>query len=132
MLSYSRIILSNIDPQGCVNANHPTLEQLRLTLLAALISFNQHHTYDECMVASHGLTHGGVTLKYTDRVGYRDIIDSTDSFVHNMVGKPLLEAMIAIGKQFIANFEEYQAALPSHPGPLVAQWFNDTTGRVFM
>ncbi|KAF8323456.1 uncharacterized protein EI90DRAFT_3076686 [Cantharellus anzutake] len=134
MLSYSRIVLSNIDPQGCANANHPTLEQFRLTLLAAIIGFNQHHTYDECMVASHGLTHGGITLKYTDRIGYRDIIDSTDSFIRNKVGKPLLRAMIAIGKQFIANFEEHQAALePSlpHPGSLVVQWFNDTTGRDF-
>ncbi|KAH9952535.1 hypothetical protein BGW80DRAFT_1452225 [Lactifluus volemus] len=134
MLSYSRIFLSNMDPQGCANANHPTLEQLRLTLLAALIGFNRLHTYDECMVASHGLTHGEVTLEYTDRVGYRDIINSTDSFIRNKVGKPLLRAMIAIGKQFIANFEEHQAALNPplpHPGPLVAQWFNDTTGRVF-
>ncbi|KAI9429254.1 hypothetical protein F5148DRAFT_1155249, partial [Russula earlei] len=134
VLSYSRIFLSNIDPQGCANANHPTLEQLRLTLLAALIGFNQHHTYDECMVASHGLTHGDVTLEYTDRVGYRDIINSTDSFVRNKVGKPLLGAIIAIGKQVIANFEEHQAALTPplpHPGPLVAQWFTDTTGRVF-
>jgi hypothetical protein len=49
ILSYSRIFLSNIDPQGCANANHPPLEQLRLTLLAGLIGFNQHHTYDECM-----------------------------------------------------------------------------------
>jgi hypothetical protein len=134
MLSYSRIFLSNINPRGCADANHPTLEQLRVTLLAALIGFNQHHTYDECMVASHALTYGGATLEYKDHVGYRDIIDSTDPFVCNKVGKPLLEAMVAIGRQFIANFEEHQAALDPplpHPGPLVTQWFNDTTGRDF-
>src|SRR5258708_6421302 len=135
MLSYSRIVLSNINLQGCTNANHPTLKQLCLTLLATLISFNRYHTYDECMVASHGLTHGGVTLKYMDRIGYCDIINSTDSFICNKVGKPLLGAMIMIGKQFIVSFKVHQAALdPSlpHPGPLVAQWFNDMTGHVFM
>lgn len=133
-LSYSRIFLSNIDPQGCANANHPTLEQLRLCLLAAFIGFNQYHTYEECMVASHGLTHGRVTLEYTDHVGYRDIINSADPFVRNEVGKPLLQAMIVIGRQFIAYFEEFQAALVPplpHPGPLVAQWFKDTTGHDF-
>ena len=100
-----------------------------------LIGFNQHHTYDECMVASYGLTHGGVMLEYKDRIGYPDIINSADSFVRDKVGKLLLEAMIAIGKQFIANFEQHQAALDPplpHPGPLVVQWFNDTTGRVFL
>lgn len=134
MLSYSRIFLSNINPQGCADANHPTLEQLCVTLLAALIGFNQTHTYDECMVASHALTYGGAKLEYKDRVGYRDIIDATDPFVRDKVGKPLLKAMVTIGRQFITYFEEYQAgldpALP-HPGPLVTQWFNDTTGRDF-
>jgi hypothetical protein len=105
MLTYLQILLSNIDPQGCSNANHSTLEQLRLTLLAALIGSNQHRTYDECMAASHGLTHGGVTLEYTDLVGYRDVIDSTNSFVRNEVGEPLLRAMTAIGRQFVANLE---------------------------
>ncbi|KAF8344540.1 hypothetical protein F5887DRAFT_970436 [Amanita rubescens] len=134
MLSYSRIFLDSVAPEGCASADHPTLEQLRVTLLAALIGFNQQHTYDECMVASHGLTHDNETLQYQDRSGYRDIIDSADSFVRNKVGKPLLQAMIAIGKQFIANFEEHQAALDPplpHPGVLVAQWFKDTTGRAF-
>lgn len=103
MLSYSRIFLGNTNPQGCTNADHPTLEQLRLTLLAALIGFNKHYTYDECMVVSRGLTHGGVTLEYMDRIGYRDIINSAGSLVRNKVGKPLLQAMVAIGKQFIAS-----------------------------
>lgn len=87
------------------------------------------------MVASHGLTHGGVTLEYTDRIGYRDIINSADSFVRNKVGKPLLQAMVAIGKQFIANFEEHEAVLDPplpNPHPLIAQWFKDTTGRDFL
>jgi len=134
MLSYSLIFLSNVDPEGCKKANHPTLEQLRVTLLAAMIGFNQHHTYDECMVASHGLTYGGVTLKYTDRAGYRDTIDSTDSFIHNKIGKPLLKAMTIIGKQFIANFDEHAAVLHPplpNPRPLIVQWFKDTTGHDF-
>jgi len=86
------------------------------------------------MAASHGLTYGGVTLEYKDRVGYRDIIESTDPFVCNMVGKPLIKAMIAIGNQFITNFKEYEATLdPALPSwrPLVAQWFKDTTGLDF-
>jgi hypothetical protein len=57
------------------------------------------------MVASHGLTHGDDMLQYTDRVGYRDIINSTDSFVRNKVGEPLLGAMTAIGKQFIQRHD---------------------------
>jgi hypothetical protein len=129
MLSCSRIVLSDIDPQGCDSADHPTLEQFRLTLLAALIGFNRCHTYDECTVASTGLTRGGVTLDYTDRVGYRDIINSTDSFIRNMVGKLLFQAMVAVGEQFIANFEEHQAALTPplpHPGPLVVQGHDRT------
>ncbi len=134
MLSYSRIFLSNINPEDCKKPDHPTLEQLRLTLLAGLIGFNQQNSYDECMAASHGLTYGGVTLEYKDRVGYRDIIESTDPFVCNMVGKPLIKAMIAIGNQFITNFEEHEATLdPALPSwrPLVAQWFKDTTGLDF-
>jgi len=134
VLSYSRIFLSNIDTAGCKEPNHPTLEQLRLTLLAGLIGFNQRHSYGECMAASHGLTYGGVTLEYRDRVGYRDIIESTDPFVCNMVGKPLIKAMIAIGNQFITNFKEHEATLdPALPSwrPLVAQWFKDTTGLDF-
>jgi hypothetical protein len=99
-----------------------------------LIGFNQHHTYDECMTASHGLTHGGVTLEYKDRVGYRDIIDSKDPFIWNQIGKQLLKAMIAIGKEAIVNFNEEAIAL-DHPlpswGALVAQWFKNTTGRDF-
>jgi len=134
MLSYSRIFLSSLDPENRNKAGRPTLEQLRVTLLAALIGFNQQHTYDECMVASHGLTYDGVTLEYEDRAGYRDIIESSDSFIRSKVGKPLLQAMVAIGKQFIVNFEEHEAALdPPLPNPrvLVAQWFKDTTGCDF-
>jgi len=86
------------------------------------------------MVASHGLTYDGITLEYKDHVGYRDIIESSDSFIRSKVGEPLLQAMVAIGKQFIANFEEHEAALDlplPNPRALVAQWFKDTTGRDF-
>jgi hypothetical protein len=134
MLSYARIFLSSEDPSGCRKKGHPNVEQLRLTLLAAMIGFNQHHTYDECMTASHGLTQGGVTVKYKDHVGYRDIIDSKDSFIQNQIGKQLLKAMIMIGKEVIANFNEQAIALdPPLPSwdALVAQWFKDTTGRDF-
>jgi hypothetical protein len=134
MLSYARIFLSSEDPSGCGKEDHPNLEQLRLTLLAALIGFNQCHTYDECMTASHGLTHGGVTLEYKDRVGYRDIIDSKDSFIRDQIGKQLLKAMVSIGKEMIANFKEHAIALdPPIPSwdTLVAKWFKDTTGRDF-
>jgi hypothetical protein len=86
------------------------------------------------MTASHGLTHGGVTLEYKDRVGYRDIIDSKDSFIRDQIGKQLLKAMVAIGKEMIANFKEHAIALdPPIPSwdTLVAKWFKDTTGRDF-
>lgn len=75
------------------------------------------------MVASHGLTHGGVTFVYKDRAGYRDIIESTDPFIRSKDREPLIQAMITIGNQFIAN-------LPN-PRPLVAQWFKDATGLNF-
>jgi hypothetical protein len=134
MLSIARILLSSEDPSGCRREDHPNIEQLRLTLLATLIGFNQHHTYDECMIASHGLTHGGVTLEYRDRVGYRDIIDSKDPFIRNQIGKQLLKAMIAIGKEGIVDCKKQAIALdPPLPSwdALVAQWFKDTTGRDF-
>jgi hypothetical protein len=85
MLSYSRLFLANVDPAGCAEANHPNLEQLRITLLAALIGFNQHRTYDECMVASHGLTYGGITLRYEDRVGYREFAISSTRMTRSSV-----------------------------------------------
>jgi hypothetical protein len=49
MLSYARTFLRSEDPAGCGKNSHHNVEQLRLTLLAALI---QCHTYDECMAAS--------------------------------------------------------------------------------
>ena len=134
ILSYSQIFLSNVDPNGCKKPNHPTLERLCLTLLAGLIGFNQHHTYDECMFSSHGLTHNGVTLEYKDRVGYRDIIESDDPFIHDEIGKQLLHAMVTIGEEAIKNFETHEAALvPPLPNwhPIVVKWFKDTTGLDF-
>ncbi|KAG5652214.1 hypothetical protein H0H81_005794 [Sphagnurus paluster] len=159
VLSYARIFLdsstSDSNAQGCcaAGANHPTPEQLRLTLLAASVGFNQRHTYDECMAASHGLGFtysggGGGALEYRDRVGYRDIIDSADAWIREEVGRPLLRAMVKIGRECVAryNSEECQGQgqvgldpLLSHPhphpyphpGPLVARWFRDTTGREF-
>jgi hypothetical protein len=78
------------------------------------------------------LTHGGVTLKYKDHAGYCNIIE--DPFIRDNIGKQLLKAIIAIGKQVIANFNEQAAALdPPLPSwdALVAKWFKDTTGRDF-
>ena len=86
------------------------------------------------MIASHGFTHHGVTLQYKDHIGYRDIIDSEDPFIRNKIGKLLLDAMVTIGKEVIANFNEHAAALdPPLPSwdDLVAKWFKDTTGRDF-
>lgn len=134
MLSYARIFLTAENPSGCGKKDHPNIEQLRLTLLAASIGFNQHHSYDECMTASHGLTHGSVMLEYKDRIGYRDIIDSEDPFIRNHIGKQLLKAMIMIGKEVIYDFKE-QGVVPDPPFPsweaLVSKWFKDTTGRDF-
>jgi hypothetical protein len=134
MLSYCNIFVSSEEPTGCKEKNHPTLEQLRLTLLAALIDFNQHHTYDEFMTASHGFTHRGITLEYKDRKGFRDIFESEDAFIQDTIGKLFLNAMVAIGKQVIANFNEVAAVLDPPLPPwddLVAKWFKDTTGRNF-
>ncbi|KAG6864863.1 hypothetical protein C0991_006717 [Blastosporella zonata] len=65
---------------------------------------------------------------------YRDIINSEDAFIRDVIGKQLLKAMVAIGKQVITNFEEQAAALTPPPlgwDALVTKWFNDTTGRDF-
>ncbi|KAI9573049.1 hypothetical protein HD554DRAFT_2167331 [Boletus coccyginus] len=125
MLNCSHIFLNNINPQGCAKVNHFTLKQLCLILLTVLIDFNQHHIYNECMVASHRLTRGGVMFKYTDCVNYHDIINSADPFVCNKVSKPLPQVMITIGKQFIVYyFKVYQVmvVLPLlHLDPLVAR-----------
>jgi hypothetical protein len=134
ILSYSRLFVSSEEPTGCKKKNHPTLEQLRLTLLAGLIGFNQHHSYDECMTASHGFTHRGVMLEYKDRKGFRDVFESEDPFIRDTIGKLFLNAMVAIGKQVIANFDEQAAALdPPLPAwdTLVAKWFKDMTGCNF-
>jgi len=86
------------------------------------------------MIASHGLAHNGITLEYKDHVGYRDVIDSTDSFIRNKIGKQLLQAMITIGKQVIKNFDSVEGLLdPPLPSwrPVVIKWYKDTTGRDF-
>ncbi len=87
MLSYARIFVRSEDPARCKKKDHPELEQLRITLLASLIGFNQHHTYEECMTALHGSTHHGVMLQYKDHVGFFDIIDSEEPFIRDKIGK---------------------------------------------
>lgn len=132
IVSYSYFFLSNAK-KDCTRVDHPNLEQLRLTLLADLIGSNQHHSYDECMFSSHGLTHDGQTLRYNDRSGYRDIINSTDPIVRR-VGNELTAAAIAIGRQVIASFDEHAAALDP---PLldwrgtVKDWYKTVIGGDF-
>ncbi|XP_006459093.1 hypothetical protein AGABI2DRAFT_149310 [Agaricus bisporus var. bisporus H97] len=49
-----------------------------------------------------------------------------------MVGKLLLQAIIAVSRQFFANFEKHQTTSLPHPGPLIPRWFEDTTRRDFL
>ncbi|WP_156226333.1 hypothetical protein [Herbaspirillum chlorophenolicum] len=59
----------------------PSLETFRAILLAALVGNKRHHSYDEVMAASVGMkfaTDQGPGLTYKDRVGYRDIFQSSD------------------------------------------------------
>lgn len=131
MLSYSRISLHDAD--RCPGGDHPTLEQRRLVLLAALIGVNEHHTYDEGMFASHGLEHGGVVLAYTDRAGYRDIINSADPFVRG-VGDALVEAAVNIGREAVRRFDQHAPVLdPPLPDwrETVEEWFEQVIGRPF-
>lgn len=62
--------------------DHPTLEECRLVLLAALIGKNRHHSYDEVMIGCTGITAGGQKLKYMDRKGYRDVLVINGSTSH--------------------------------------------------
>ena len=131
VITYAEIALSSPE-KNCENkANHPNLEQIRLTLLAALIGSNQHHTYDECMFTSHGLSHKGSTLEYKDRKGFRDITQSNDPFVRQ-VGVLLIHAAAKIVHQAIANFE---ALAPALDPPMASwnrtgeAWFSTAFGR---
>ena len=73
VLSYMNLYLFSLGPRGFPDTG-PNLEEARLVLLAALLGANQHHSYDEVMTASHGISYGGRTLEYRDRPGYQDIL----------------------------------------------------------
>ena len=134
MLSYSRNFLRSVDPSGYRKKDRRQPRAASPYLARRNDRLNKHYTYDECTTASHGLTHGSVLLEYKDRVGYPDIIDSEDSFIRSQVGKPLLNATIAVGRELIVNFNKPAVAL-FHPlsswDVLVAKWFKDTTGPDF-
>lgn len=131
MLTHARAFHNHAS--GCVHPDHPTPEQFRLTMVATMIGFKQHHSYEEAMFPTHGFEHDGHILEYKDRTGYRDIINSTDPFIHR-VGEELVAAAVVIGRQAITSFDEHAAALSP---PLedwrgtVKEWYDIVIGGNF-
>lgn len=118
---------------GCTHADHPTLEQFRLTMIATMIGFKQHHSYEEAIFPTHGFEHDGHILEYKDRKGYRDIIDSDDPFIH-LVGERLVAAASTIAHQAIASFDALAGALEpalSNFDQDAKEWFETVTGKPF-
>ncbi len=96
-LTYINLYLSAIAPDWPAVASPfpnggPNLAQARLVLLAALVGFNQHHSYDEVMTASHRITFGDQQLRYEDRDGYKDLL-----------GEPLIAEQVRQAAQAIAH-----------------------------
>lgn len=102
--------------------DHPTLEQFCLTMLATMIGFKQHHSYEEAMFPLYRFEHGSETLEYRNRKGYRDIIDSSDPFIF-AIGQQLVDAALTIAKDTIKNFSEIEPTLD----PPVASYIHDVT-----
>ncbi|MFC3469335.1 hypothetical protein ACFOHT_05620 [Massilia oculi] len=71
----------------------PSLEFMRVVMLAALVGQKRHHSYDEVMAASQGISDGRVTLEYKDRTGFRDLLESGDRQIAQIAGKVLGEAV---------------------------------------
>lgn len=132
MITHARAFYAHV--ANCTNpADHPTLEQFRLAMLATMIGFKQHNSYEEAMFPLHGFEHGGQVLGYNDRAGYRDIIDSTDPFIR-AIGEQLVAAAYTIAKDGIQEFYEFAPALDPPVAsyiPDVMEWFEIATGKVF-
>lgn len=79
---------SGIDPAQ-PDSGYPTLEQFRATMLAALIGTKRHHSYNEVMAASTGISAHDETVGYGDRVGYKDILQSSDNKLRKAAGEAL-------------------------------------------
>ena len=98
----------------------PSLEQARLVMLCALIGKKQHHSYDEVMIASHGLTtqsdqrHEN-TLSYRHPYSYADIAQSGDP-----AAIEALNQAIATVLDRAAKTPKYAAVLPEWLDEVVA------------
>lgn len=120
---------SGIDPKQ-PDSGYPTLEQFRATMLAALIGTKRHHSYNEVMAASTGISAHDETAAYGDRIGYRDILQSSDDKLRKAAGEALeaattsylaqksstvlqqiREAYPAAGRRIDQGMQDYYAAL---------------------
>lgn len=96
----------------------PTLEQARLVMLAALIGKKQHHTYDEVMVASHGIAtqsdpRRDNTLSYRHAYSYADIAQSGDPIAVEAFAQARASviAMAGANARYAGVLDEWKAGL---------------------
>ncbi|NVE00171.1 hypothetical protein [Massilia sp. BJB1822] len=70
----------------------PSTEELRAVMLAGLIGEKRHHSYDEVLAASHEMGDKGQTVKYDDRAGYHDVLESENPEIRKCAGEALEKA----------------------------------------
>lgn len=128
-------------------ASYPNMQEARLVLMAGLIGFSQHHTYDEVMTASTGLKIGEDVLKYEHRGGYQDLIN-IQSTVLSQYGfrDMILNEMKDIVKTVIREYKIAQKDIAEankkrnekepeftvdDPKPIAINWYRSVTGETF-
>lgn len=128
-LTYINLYLTGLDGRSPGAIGGPNLTECQLVLLAGLVGFNQHHSYDEVMTAAAGITYGGETLRYSDRTGYRDLLDLPGT-IGGTIGRLLRLAIEEIATTTIQAYRNEGLAL-ADPTDVVRGWFQNVTGESY-
>ena len=133
-LTYLNLFFENVGSPTIKGRYVPKPEEARLTILAALIGRNQHHTYDEVMTATHGISCPGFQmLTYDDVQGYTDVMP-TGKKIDPQLAELFRQAALRIAQgsivMFIASTSNFKMNYPNYIST-VKTWYQTVAGQAF-
>jgi len=105
----------------------PSMETLRAVMLAGLIGFKRHHSYDEVMAASTAVSVDSGRLSYSMPAGYSDVFSADDQHIVDCANR----AKRAVRDKYLTYDDRTVfAEVSSRAGPASGQLAKAITGYI--